>query len=269
MVAFAKMAGGKRAPILAIRVGRGFALDDGNSFLDFLNAFAAPGVERDLVRPCVIKGVFLGYFQTVPAARGFLELRVHVAEVIVFAVAGHTGAIGTLLGVPLPIETHLLQAAVTEPIKPLLHTVLVYSYDHADVYVSQSDRGGLVMGGALDGFPSYTREGQWYRLEDVAQGIVALLPQVAGLRILRHWAGTNDMTMDGSPILDRVAFGNVFLNGGWCYGGFKAIPASGAAFARFVATGTPPDLIRHFNLGRFATGQLLDERGMGPFPVRH
>jgi len=82
-------------------------------------------------------------------------------------------------------------------------------------------------------------------------------------------AGTNDMTMDGSPLMDRLAFDNVFLNGGWCYGGFKAIPASGAAFARFVATGTPPDLIRHFNLGRFATGQLLDERGMGPFPVRH
>jgi sarcosine oxidase subunit beta len=219
----------------------------------------------DIIEDCEVIGVqsAAGVATGVDTSRGFVR-----ADRIVFAVAGHTGAIGTLLGVPLPIETHLLQAAVTEPIKPLLHTVLVYSYDHADVYVSQSDRGGLVMGGALDGFPSYTREGQWYRLEDLAQGIVALLPQVAGLRILRHWAGTNDMTMDGSPILDRVAFDNVFLNGGWCYGGFKSIPASGAAFAKFVATGTAPDLIRSYRLSRFATGHLLDERGGGPFPVR-
>jgi heterotetrameric sarcosine oxidase beta subunit len=229
----------------------------------YARAAAALGV--DIIEDCEVIGVqsAAGVATGVDTSRGFVR-----ADRIVFAVAGHTGAIGTLLGVPLPIETHLLQAAVTEPIKPLLHTVLVYSYDHADVYVSQSDRGGLVMGGALDGFPSYTREGQWYRLEDLAQGIVALLPQVAGLRILRHWAGTNDMTMDGSPILDRVAFDNVFLNGGWCYGGFKSIPASGAAFAKFVATGTAPDLIRSYRLSRFATGHLLDERGGGPFPVR-
>ncbi len=130
------------------------------------------------------------------------------------------------------------------------------------------DRGGLVFGGLLDGFPSYTREGQWTRLEDVAQGIVALLPQAAGLKVLRHWAGTNDMTMDGSPIMDRLVYDNVFLNGGWCYGGFKTIPASGAHFATFVATGTAPDLIRHYRLSRFQTGHLLDERGGGPFPVR-
>jgi methylglutamate dehydrogenase subunit A len=124
------------------------------------------------------------------------------------------------------------------------------------------------MGGFLDGFPSYTREGQWYRLEDVVQSAVALLPQIAGLRLLRHWAGTNDMTMDGSFIIDRIRYDNVFLNGGWCYGGFKAIPASGAACATFVATGTAPDLIRAHGLSRFETGHLLDERGGGPFPVR-
>lgn len=229
----------------------------------YARAAAALGV--DIIEDCEVTGVrsAAGVATGVETSRGFVR-----AERIVFAVAGHTGVIGTMLGVPLPIETHLLQAAVTEPIKPLLHTVLVYLYDHADVYVSQSDRGGLVMGGSLDGFPSYTREGQWHRLEDLVQGIVALLPQVAGLRILRHWAGTNDMTMDGSPILDRVGFGNVFLNGGWCYGGFKSIPASGAAFAKFVATGTAPDLIRGYRLSRFATGHLLDERGVGPFPVR-
>lgn len=229
----------------------------------YARAAAALGV--DIIEDCEVTGVqtAAGVATGVETSQGFVR-----ANRIVFAVAGHTGAVGTMLGVPMPIETHLLQAAVTEPIKPLLHTVLIYFYDHADVYVSQSDRGGLVMGGTLDGFPSYTREGQWTRLEDVAQGIVALLPQAAGLRVLRHWAGTNDMTMDGSPILDRLAHDNVFVNGGWCYGGFKTIPASGAAFAQFVATGTAPDLIRAFRLSRFATGHLLDERGGGPFPVR-
>jgi sarcosine oxidase subunit beta len=124
------------------------------------------------------------------------------------------------------------------------------------------------MGGHLDGFPSYTREGQWDRLEDVVQGVLQLLPQAAGLRILRHWAGTNDMTMDGSPIMDRLRYDNVYVNAGWCYGGFKAIPASGAAFARFVATDQAPELIRPFRLSRFASGHLLDESGAGPYPAR-
>ena len=200
----------------------------------------------------------------VETSRGFVR-----AERIVFATAGHTGMIGTMLGVALPIETHLLQAMVSEPVKPLLHTVLVYVCPgHGETYISQSDRGGLVMGGHLDGFPSYTREGQWDRLEEVAQGAVELLPQIGAIKILRQWAGTNDMTMDGSPIIDRLRYDNVFLNAGWCYGGFKAIPASGAACATFVANGAAPDLIRAFRLSRFATGHLLDERGGGPFPVR-
>lgn len=191
------------------------------------------------------------------------------AERIVFAVAGHTGALCTMLGQHIPIETHLLQAMVTEPIKPLLNTVLVYFYDQAETYISQSDRGGLVMGGALDGFPSYTRQGQWSRMEEVVQGAVALLPQIAGLRLVRHWAGTNDMSIDGSPIIDRLGHDNVFVNGGWCYGGFKAIPASGAACAQLVASGQAPTLIRPYRLSRFLTGHLLDERGAGPFPARH
>jgi sarcosine oxidase subunit beta len=174
-----------------------------------------------------------------------------------------------MLGVALPIETHLLQAMVTEPIKPLLDTVIVYVYPgHGETYICQSDRGGLVMGGHLDGFPSYTREGRWDRLEEVVQGAVDLLPRIGALKLLRQWAGTNDMTMDGSPIMDRLRYDNVFVNAGWCYGGFKAIPASGAAFATFVATGTAPDLIKAYRISRFASGHLLDERGAGPFPVR-
>jgi len=229
-------------------------------------ARAATALGVDIIEDCEVTGVRI----SANAATGVETSRGYVAaERIVFATAGHTGMIGALLGVPLPIETHLLQAMVTEPIKPLLHTVLVYvSPGHGEVYIAQSDRGGLVMGGHLDGFPSYTREGHWDRLEDVVQGAVELLPQIGGLKILRQWAGTNDMTMDGCPIIDRLRYDNVFLNAGWCYGGFKAIPASGAACAALVATGRAPDLIKAFRLSRFATGHLLDERGAGPFPVR-
>ena len=229
----------------------------------YARAAAAIGVH--IVEDCEVTGVrsAAGVATGVETNRGYVA-----ANRIVFAVAGHTGAIGTLLGQRLPVETHLLQAMVTEPIKPLLHTVLIYMYAHTDTYICQSDRGGLVMGGTLDGFPSYTREGQWSRLEEVVQGALAILPQIGALRLLRQWAGTNDMTMDGSPLLDRLGWDNVFLNGGWCYGGFKAIPASGAAFAKFVATGTAPDLIKAYRLSRFATGHMLDEKGAGPFPAR-
>ena len=228
-------------------------------------ARAASDLGVDIIERCEVLGVRASsdVASGVESTRGFVA-----ADRIVFAVAGHTGAIGDLLGVRLPIETHLLQAMVTEPIKPLVNSVISYMHPQGEVYLTQSDRGGIVMGGLLDGFPSYTREGQWSRLEDVAQSAVALLPRLAGLRILRHWAGTNDMTMDGSFIIDRIRYANVFLNGGWCYGGFKAIPASGAACAAFVATGTAPALIRAHTLGRFASGHVLDERGMGPFPVR-
>jgi len=229
-------------------------------------ARAASALGVDIIEDCEVTAVrtAAGLALGVESTRGYVK-----AERIVFATAGHTAMIGTMLGIPMPLETHLLQAMVTEPIKPLLHTVLVYIFPgHGETYISQSDRGGLVMGGHLDGFPSYTREGQWSRMEDVVAGAVALLPQIGGVRILRQWAGTNDMTMDGSPIMDRLRYENLFVNAGWCYGGFKAIPASGAAFARFVATGTAPDLIRPYRLSRFETGHLLDEPGYGPFPVR-
>jgi heterotetrameric sarcosine oxidase beta subunit len=230
----------------------------------YARAGSALGV--DIIEDCEVTGVrAAGNNATgVETSRGYVQ-----AERIVFATAGHTGMIGAMLGVALPIETHLLQAMVSEPIKPLINSVLVYvSPGHGETYICQSDRGGLVMGGHLDGFPSYTREGQWHRLEDVVQGALELFPRIGAVKILRHWAGTNDMTMDGSPIMDRLRYDNVFVNAGWCYGGFKAIPASGAAFAKFVASGTAPDLIRAYRLSRFATGHMLDEPGQGPFPVR-
>jgi methylglutamate dehydrogenase subunit A len=263
------------APELAASAARRFEISGGllqrrggtvrHDAVAWAYARAATALGVDIIEDCEVTGVrtAAGVATGVETTRGYVK-----ADRIVFAVAGHTGAIGGMLGLNLPVETHLLQAMVTEPIKPLVSTVHVYVHPHGEVYVTQSDRGGVVMGGFLDGFPSYTREGQWYRLQDVVESAVALLPQIAGLRILRHWAGTNDMTMDGSFIMDRIRYDNVFLNGGWCYGGFKAIPASGAACATFVATGTAPDLIRAHGLSRFDTGHLLDERGGGPFPAR-
>ena len=230
----------------------------------YARAATAHGV--DIIEDCDVQGLrtAAGVATGVETSRGYVK-----ADRVLFATAGHTGMIGTMLGMPLPIETHLLQAMVTEPIKPMVNTVIIYVYPgHGEVYVLQSDKGGLVMGGFLDGFPSYTREGQWSRLENVVEGTVAVLPRAAGVKIVRQWAGTNDMTMDGSPIIDRLRHDNVFLNAGWCYGGFKTIPASGAACATLVATGTAPDLIKPFKLSRFQTGHLLDERGGGPFPVR-
>jgi methylglutamate dehydrogenase subunit A len=190
-------------------------------------------------------------------------------ERIGIAVAGRTAALARRLGIALPLETHLLQACVTEPVKPLLDTVLIYMFPHAgEVYVSQSDRGGLVFGGMLDGYPSMTQRGGITRVRDVAAALTSLLPQVKELRLLRHWAGMNDMTMDGSPIIDRIGDDELYLNGGWCYGGFKAIPASGYAFAQLIATGQAGELIRPFRLSRFTSGHLLDEKGAGPFPAR-
>jgi heterotetrameric sarcosine oxidase beta subunit len=229
----------------------------------YARAAAALGV--DIIEECEVSGVrtAAGIAIGLETSRGYVK-----ADRIVYAVGGHTGVIGAMLGMALPVETHLLQAMVTEPIKPLVSTVLIQGFPHGEVYVTQSDRGGVVMGGFPDGFPSYTREGQWYRFEDVVQSAVALLPQLGALRILRHWAGTIDVTMDGSFIIDRIKYDNVFINGGWAYGGFKAIPASGAACATLVASGTAPDLIRAHTLSRFASGHLLDERGAGPFPAR-
>ena len=255
----------RRFPIVGALVQRrgGTARHDAVAW-GYARAATAHGVH--IIENCEVTGVraAAGRAVGVETTAGYVR-----ADRIVFATAGHTGMIGTMLETPLPIETHLLQAMVSEPIKPLLNTVIVFIFPgHGETYIAQSDRGGLVMGGHLDGFPSYTREGRWDRLEDVVAGAVELLPQIGAVKILRQWAGTNDMTMDGSPIMDRVRYDNVFVNAGWCYGGFKAIPASGAAFASFVASGTPPDLIKAYSLSRFDTGHMLDESGGGPFPVR-
>ncbi|MBB4187071.1 sarcosine oxidase subunit beta [Sinorhizobium terangae] len=179
------------------------------------------------------------------------------------AVAGHTSVLAQKAGLELPIESHLLQAFVTEPVKPLVDHVVAYGADH--FYLSQSDKGGLVFGGNLDGYNSYSQRGNTGVLREVCEAAIALMPNISRLRLLRHWGGIMDMTPDASPIISLTPVDGLYLNGGWCYGGFKATPASGWCFAEMLATGETPALVRGYGLGRFRSGHMIDEAGAGPF----
>jgi sarcosine oxidase subunit beta len=177
------------------------------------------------------------------------------------SVAGHSSQVAALAGLRLPVESHLLQAFVSEPIKPFLDHVL--SFGAELFYISQSDKGGLVFGGHIDGFNSYTQRGQFPKVQTVAECAVALMPSISRLRLLRHWAGIQDMTPDGSPFIGRTPLRDLYLNGGWCYQGFKATPAAGWCLAHTIAHETEHPLVRHLALDRFERNNGFDEYGTG------
>jgi heterotetrameric sarcosine oxidase beta subunit len=183
------------------------------------------------------------------------------------AVAGHTGHLAAKAGLRLPIETHVLQAFVSEPLKPMIDTVISYAAAH--FYISQSDKGGLVLGGDLDGYNSYAQRGGLPMMEHTLASAKALIPSISRLRILRQWAGVMDMTMDGSPIICKSPIDGLYINGGWCYGGFKATPASGWCFAWTLAKDEPHADNARFTLDRFRAGGQIDEKGAGPTPHAH
>jgi len=133
-------------------------------------------------------------------------------------------------------------------------------------YVSQTDKGEIVMGSDLEFYPSYAQRGNLPRIEQIARETLSLFPSFSRLRLMRTWGGINDMTMDGSPIIGLTPVQGLFINGGWCYGGFKATPASGWAFADTLANGRPHELVAPYGLDRFASGHTLDESGHGPVP---
>jgi sarcosine oxidase subunit beta len=182
---------------------------------------------------------------------------------VAVAVAGHTSVLAQKAGLKLPIESHVLQAFVTESIKPVVHHVVVWSATY--FYVSQSDKGGLVFGGHIDRYNSYAQRGNLPSIAETAQGLVGLVPFAARLRLLRHWGGIMDMTPDGSPIITTTPVPGLYLNGGWCYGGFKATPASGWCFAHTIANDAPHALNAGFTMDRFAKGRYIDEAGYGPY----
>jgi methylglutamate dehydrogenase subunit A len=198
----------------------------------------------------------------VETARGFIG-----AEKVLIAVAGHSSEVAAMAGLRLPIETHVLQAFVTEAVKPVLDCVVTFGAGH--FYVSQSDKGGLVFGGGTDGHNTYAQRGHLPVVEEVLTAGMTLMPRLGRLRVLRQWGGVMDMTMDSTPIISSLPVEGLYLNGGWCYGGFKAIPAGGWTTAHLLATGEPHPFTAHMGLDRFARGAMVDERGTGPFPWAH
>ncbi|MGH3383698.1 MAG: FAD-dependent oxidoreductase [Nocardioidaceae bacterium] len=181
------------------------------------------------------------------------------APVVVNCTAGWSSLVCALAGVEVPITTYPLQAAVTEPVRPFLDTVVVSGTLH--VYVSQTDRGELVFGASVDPYPSYSTRGSLEFTEGVATHVLELMPALANLRVLRQWAGLCDMTPDFSPIMGRTPVDGFYVDIGWGTYGFKAGPVAGETMAELVATETTPELIAAFDLARFAEGRLVGERG--------
>ena len=218
----------------------------------------------DLIQNCEVTGIDVenGRVTGVQTTRGAIR-----AGKVGLCVAGRTSQLGEMAGLRLPIESHVLQAFVTEAVKPIVHGVISYGMGH--FYISQSDKGGLVFGGDLDGYNSYAQRGNLPMVEHVAQAGMTMLPAMGKARMLRSWGGIMDMTMDGAPIIDRTPVDGLFLNGGWCYGGFKATPGSGDAFAHLIATGRMADHASKFRLNRFETGDLLDDEASGAQPNLH
>lgn len=192
--------------------------------------------------------------------RGVQTSRGRIAtEAVVNCTAGWASLVAAMAGVRLPIVSHPLQAAVTEPVRPFLHAVVVSGTLH--VYLSQSDRGELVFGAATDPFPSYSMRGSLGFAEGLAAHVLELLPHLARLRLMRQWAGLCDVTPDFSPIMGPSPVEGFYLDVGWGTYGFKAAPAAGEAMAACVATGQVPQLIASFGLDRFAAGRLVGEKG--------
>jgi heterotetrameric sarcosine oxidase beta subunit len=218
----------------------------------------------DIVQNCEVTGIRVsnGRVVGVDTSRGTIA-----AGKVALAVAGSSSRLAGMAGLRLPIETHVLQAFVSEGVKPLIHEVITFGAGH--FYISQSDKGGLVFGGDIDGYNSYAQRGNLPTVEDVCEGGMAIMPMIGRLRIVRSWGGLMDMSMDGSPIIDRTPIDGLYLNAGWCYGGFKATPASGWCFAHLIAHGEPHPSAAAYRLDRFATGRLIDERGAGAQPNLH
>lgn len=227
-------------------------------------ARAADRLGVDIIQNAEVTAIRIenGRATGIETKRGFIR-----AKKLALSVAGNSSRVAAMAGLKLPIESHVLQAFVSEGIKPFIDGVVTFGAGH--FYISQSDKGGLVFGGDLDGYNTYAQRGNLPVVEDVLEGGMALMPRIGRVRLLRSWGGIMDMSMDGSPIIDKTSIDGLYLNAGWCYGGFKATPAAGLTFAHLIARDEPHDTARAYRLDRFATGRMIDEKGMGNQPNLH
>lgn len=227
----------------------------------------ARGADRcgvDIIQNCEVTGFIMedGVCKGVETAKGPIR-----ANKIASCAAGSSSRVMSMAGLRLPIESHVLQAFVSEGLKPIIPGVITFGAGH--FYISQSDKGGLVFGGDIDGYNTYAQRGNLPVVEDVCEGGMALMPAIGRARMVRMWGGVMDMSMDGSPFIDQTPIPGLYFNGGWCYGGFKATPASGFCYAHLLATDEPHPVATEMRLDRFKSGRMIDEKGAGAQPNLH
>lgn len=207
----------------------------------------------DIIQQCEVTGIRTvnGKVQGIDTTKGAID-----CGKLAMVVAGHSGVLAEMAGFRLPLESVALQAWVSEPIKPVIDVVVMANLVHC--YISQSDKGELVLGGGIDHCNNYTQRGSWYTLEETTRALVETYPVVSRLKMLRQWGGIVDITGDHSPIISKTPVEGIFVDCGWGTGGFKAIPGSGWAMAELVAKGHSP-LAEGFGLNRFREGRFIDE----------
>jgi len=227
-------------------------------------ARGADGLGVDIIQNCEVTGFKIesGVCKGIQSSRGDIR-----AKKVAVCVAGSSSRLMAQAGMRLPVESHVIQACVSEGLKPVLPGVITFGAGH--FYVSQSDKGGLVFGGDIDGYNTYAQRGNLPAIEDVCEGGMAIMPMIGRARVLRMWGGVIDMSMDGSPFIDKTHIKGLYFNGGWCYGGFKATPASGWCYAHLLAKDSPHPVATEFLLDRFKRGHMIDEKGMGAQPNLH
>ena len=216
-------------------------------------ARACSAMGRDIIQKCEVTGIRAdgGKVRGVETTKGPID-----CAKLGIVVAGHSGVLADMAGFRLPIESVALQALVSEPIKPCMDVVVMANTVHG--YMSQSDKGEMVIGGGADGFNNYTQRGSFHHIEETVRALIETFPIISRLKMLRQWGGIVDMTGDRSPILSKTPLENCFVNCGWGTGGFKAIPGSGWGFAELMAKGQSP-LCDAFSLDRFREGRFVDE----------
>ncbi len=217
-------------------------------------ARAADALGVDIVEDCEVTAIRTanGRVTGVETSRGAIA-----ADKVAITAAGHNSVVAAMAGLRLPLQSHPLQALVSEPLKPVLDCVVMSNAVH--VYVSQSDKGELVVGAGIDAFNSYAQRGSFPVIEAQSAALLELFPIFSRVRMMRSWAGIVDVSPDASPIIGKLPVEGLYLNGGWGTGGFKATPGAGHVFAHTIARDEPHPLAAPFALGRFASGALIDE----------